>query len=100
MTVMPAWMLQLAKNGMLKPDFDADLVVFNPEKIIDKATFGPGVCNTPPAGIDRVYVMGRLACAWHAVSGQQFRAGHCPSGAAEAATAGAPVLMISRWTTR
>ena len=33
MTVMPAWRLQLAKKGMLKPGFDADLVVFNPEKM-------------------------------------------------------------------
>jgi N-acyl-D-amino-acid deacylase len=61
MTVMPAWRLQLAKKGMLKPGNDADIVVFNEDKIIDKAAFGPGVCNTPPAGIDRVYVMGKLA---------------------------------------
>jgi N-acyl-D-amino-acid deacylase len=60
MTVMPAWRLQLARKGMLKSGYDADIVVFNKDTIIDKATFGPGVSNTPPKGIERVYVRGQL----------------------------------------
>jgi N-acyl-D-amino-acid deacylase len=61
MTVMPAWRLQLTKKGMLKPGFSADIVVFDKDTIIDTAKFGPGVCNTAPRGIERVYVQGKLA---------------------------------------
>jgi N-acyl-D-amino-acid deacylase len=61
MTVMPAWRLQLTKKGMLKSGFSADIVVFDKDTIIDTAKFGPGVCNTAPRGIERVYVQGKLA---------------------------------------
>jgi N-acyl-D-amino-acid deacylase len=61
MTVMPAWRLQLSNRGMLKPGFSADIVVFDKDTIIDTAKFGPGVCNTAPRGIERVYVQGKLA---------------------------------------
>ena len=61
MTVMPAWRLQLAKKGMLKAGYSADIVVFDKDTIMDAAKFGPGVCNAPPRGIQRVYVRGKLA---------------------------------------
>ncbi|MEQ9659253.1 amidohydrolase family protein, partial [Fulvivirga sp.] len=36
---LPAQNLKLEKRGMLKPGYYADVVVFDPEKINDKATF-------------------------------------------------------------
>lgn len=36
---LPAQNLKLEKRGMLKPGYYADVVVFDPEKVIDKATF-------------------------------------------------------------
>jgi N-acyl-D-amino-acid deacylase len=60
MTVMPAVRLQLYQKGMLKPGFDADIIVFDKDTIIDTATFGPNVSYTPPIGIDSVYVNGQL----------------------------------------
>jgi N-acyl-D-amino-acid deacylase len=67
MTVMPAVRLQLYRKGMLKPGFDADIVVFDKDTIIDTATFGDNACYTPPIGIDSVYVNGRLT-----VKGQEY----------------------------
>ena len=67
MTVMPAVRLQLYRKGMLKPGFDADIVVFDKDTIIDTATFGNNACYTPPIGIDSVYVNGQLT-----VKGQEY----------------------------
>lgn len=67
MTVMPAVRLQLYRKGMLKPGFDADIVVFDKDTIIDTATFGNNACYTPPIGIDSVYVNGQLT-----VKGQSY----------------------------
>ncbi len=58
MTGLPAWRLQLFKKGLLKKGFDADITIFDPEIIEDKATF------TEPfqyaEGIEKVIVNGRL----------------------------------------
>jgi len=67
MTVMPAVRLQLYRKGMLKPGFDADIVVFDKDTIIDTAAVGDDACYTPPIGIDSVYVNGRLT-----VKGQEY----------------------------
>ena len=39
MSGMPAARLNLADRGLLKPGMKADIVVFDPDKVIDKSTF-------------------------------------------------------------
>ena len=61
MTAFPAWRMELDTKGVLKAGYDADIVVFDPDTIVDNATFGPVVCATPPTGIKYVFVNGVLA---------------------------------------
>lgn len=59
MTCMPAKRLGLRGKGSIEVGMDADIVIFNEEKIIDKATFeNPAL---PPEGIDYVIVNGVVA---------------------------------------
>ena len=58
MTGMPAAQLGLAGRGVLKASHAADLVLFNFDKIIDKATFDDP--HQYPEGIDSVIVNGQL----------------------------------------
>ena len=39
MTSMPAAVYNLDGKGILREGFDADICIFDPEKIVDKATF-------------------------------------------------------------
>ncbi|MDH3593753.1 MAG: D-aminoacylase [Rhodospirillales bacterium] len=57
MTGLPARRFGLAKRGALRPGAFADLVLFDPETVIDTATFEAP--KTPAAGIDLVLVNGR-----------------------------------------
>ena len=57
MTVMPADQLGLSQKGRLSPGADADVVIFAPERIIDRATFSDPL--TPPDGIEWVLIGGR-----------------------------------------
>lgn len=58
MTAMPAAHLGFVRRGMLKVGWAADLCVFDPERIIDKATFTePAVY---PEGIRQVVVNGEV----------------------------------------
>lgn len=59
MTSMPAERLGLPKKGNLLPGSDADITVFDPEKIKDCATYEQPVL--PPEGIECVIVGGRVA---------------------------------------
>jgi len=59
MTSKPAKMLGLANKGRLNVGADADVVIFDPEKIEDRATFADPLL--PPAGIDCVIVNGLVA---------------------------------------
>jgi N-acyl-D-amino-acid deacylase len=61
MTGLPADRFRLAGRGRIAPGMRADLVVFDPARIADAATFAQP--KTPAAGIDSVYVNGTLA--WH-----------------------------------
>ena len=58
-TIMPAEKLGLKSKGRLTPGADADVIVFDPEKIADRATFMEP--TLPPVGIDGVWIGGRLA---------------------------------------
>jgi len=59
MTQMPAQRFGLAERGLIRPGYFADLVLFDAEKIIDKATFADPV--RPSEGIAGVWVNGVLS---------------------------------------
>ena len=59
MTSLPAGRVGLKQRGKIKPGYYADLVVFDPEKIIDKATFTEP--HQYPEGIHYVFINGTLA---------------------------------------
>jgi N-acyl-D-aspartate/D-glutamate deacylase len=59
MTGMPAQRFGLAERGLIRKGYCADLVLFDPEKIIDKATFSDPV--RPAEGILGVWVNGILS---------------------------------------
>jgi N-acyl-D-amino-acid deacylase len=75
MSSMPADKLGLEKRGFLKKGYFADVVVFDPEKVIDKATFEKP--HQYPEGINYVFVNGKLTIKngehTGAVSGQILR---------------------------
>ncbi len=63
MTLMPAQTLeesvpQMKKKGRLQVGMDADIVVFDPEKIADKATYAEP--NRPAVGVQAVLVNGEF----------------------------------------
>jgi N-acyl-D-amino-acid deacylase len=58
MTSLPAWRLGLKDRGKVVPGFIADLVLFDPQTVIDNATFTePFRLST---GIEKVWVSGEL----------------------------------------
>lgn len=59
MTSMPAKQLGLSCKGSLRVGKDADIVIFDPEKIRDTASFEDPL--SPPVGIDWVFVNGVAA---------------------------------------
>ncbi len=56
MTSLSAQTFRLQGKGLLKDGYDADLVIFDPQGIIDQATYDSP--NTPPSGIQHVLVNG------------------------------------------
>ncbi|MCE5207983.1 MAG: D-aminoacylase [Chloroflexi bacterium] len=56
MTSLPAATFRLEGKGLLKEGFDADLVLFDPDQILDQATYENP--TTPPVGIAHVLVNG------------------------------------------
>jgi dihydroorotase/N-acyl-D-amino-acid deacylase len=59
MTALPAERIGLRERGQLRAGWFADLVIFDPETVADRATFQDP--HQYPAGIDYVMVNGRLA---------------------------------------
>ncbi len=59
MTWLPAQAYGLDNKGRIEEGYDADMVLFNPETIIDHSDFSSPLL--PNEGIERVYVGGRLA---------------------------------------
>lgn len=56
MSGFPAWRLGLQKKGLIREGMDADLVVFDPETVVDMATFEDP--ERGPEGIEYVFVNG------------------------------------------
>lgn len=61
----------LHDRGLVRPGYAADLVVFDPDRVADRATFKDPKLSA--AGIDRVYVNGTLS--WHDGATSGARAG-------------------------
>ncbi|HEV2486707.1 MAG TPA: D-aminoacylase [Terracidiphilus sp.] len=59
MTGMPAQRFGLAGRGLIRKDYAADLVLFDPETILDTATFSDPI--NPATGIAAVWVNGALS---------------------------------------
>jgi len=60
MTGLSARRFGLPQRGLIAPGFHADLVTFDPDRILDRATYRDP--SLPPEGIHAVYVNGQLAC--------------------------------------
>src|SRR5262249_22618853 len=58
MTAMPAARLHLADRGVIGKNKRADLVLFNPDTVIDRSTFKDPL--TLSTGIEKVWVNGQL----------------------------------------
>lgn len=59
MTSLPAQRLGLRHKGQLCAGSDADIVIFSPEKLRDRATFADPML--PPEGLDRIFIGGEIA---------------------------------------
>ena len=71
MTGMPAQRFGLERRGLIREGYAADLVLFDPERIIDKATFNDSA--RPAEGIIGVWVNGALSYSAQRATG--LRAG-------------------------
>ena len=71
MTGLPAARFGLHGRGLVQAGFAADLVVFDPDRVADAATFAQPL--QPAVGIHNVYVNGTLA--WHDGAGTGARTG-------------------------
>ena len=68
-TTMPADRLRLGdRKGRIREGYDADLVIFDYDTIIDKAVFGDA--QVPPEGIDWVIVNGKTAAKGNEILGR------------------------------
>ncbi|HUS20154.1 MAG TPA: amidohydrolase family protein [Terriglobales bacterium] len=67
-TSLPAGRVKLENRGMIRPDYYADITIFDPEKVIDVATFEDP--NRTSKGFAYVFVNGVLALEKDQVTGQ------------------------------
>ena len=58
MTSLPAQRLGLMDRGLLRPGMWADIVIFDPDRVIDKATYQNP--HQYPEGIEYVLVNGKI----------------------------------------
>jgi N-acyl-D-amino-acid deacylase len=70
MTSFPASIMRIKNRGLLKEGFFADITTFNPDTIIDCATYQNP--HSFPIGIDYVIVNGEIA-----VEGDKFKKESC-----------------------
>ena len=59
MTLEPARRLELSDKGRIEIGCDADITVFNPDTVIDGATFSD--LHIQPEGIEYVFIGGNMA---------------------------------------
>ena len=76
MTGMPAQRFGLAGRGLIRKDYAADLVLFDPETILDTATFSDPI--SPATGIAAVWVNGILSYTAKGATGNRAGA-FCPA---------------------
>lgn len=76
MTSLPASRFGLRSRGILKQGFYADLVVFDPKTVADRATYQNP--KQTAAGISKVFVNGRLS--WDGLSSTSNGSGHLLRG--------------------
>jgi N-acyl-D-aspartate/D-glutamate deacylase len=69
MTGLPAQRFGLARRGLIRKDYYADLVLFDPETIIDTATFSDPI--RPAEGIAAVWVNGVLSYTTEGATGNR-----------------------------
>lgn len=69
MTVMPAERLGLPDKGVLEIGKDADIVIFDPEKVLDKADFSQPAL--PPEGMPYVIINGKLVVREGRLTGEK-----------------------------
>jgi N-acyl-D-amino-acid deacylase len=69
MTAMPARRFGLAQRGAIAENYWADLVLFNPQTVVDSATFADPV--RPAQGIERVWVNGTLSYTAQGLTGDR-----------------------------
>jgi N-acyl-D-aspartate/D-glutamate deacylase len=67
MTSIPAQRVGLWDRGIVRPNMKADLVVFNPDSVIENATYGSP--NEYPEGIYWVIVNGQISVSPHGHTG-------------------------------
>jgi N-acyl-D-amino-acid deacylase len=79
MTRLPADRLKLTDRGRLASSAVADVVLFNPDTVVDRSTFSDPL--VPPTGIERVFVSGELV--WDAGKPAGGRSGKVIVGTAE-----------------
>jgi N-acyl-D-amino-acid deacylase len=61
LTLLPALRCGLSRKGRVQEGCDADLCLFDPQTVSDRADFGAGTCALAPAGIKCVIAGGRVA---------------------------------------
>ncbi len=69
MTAMPARRFGLAQRGAIAENYWADLVLFNPQTVVDSATFADPV--RPAQGIEHVWVNGTLSYTAQGLTGDR-----------------------------
>ena len=67
-TSLPAQRVKLDHRGLLRQDYFADIIIFNPNTVLDVATFEEP--NRPSLGIEYVFVNGVLALEHEKVTGE------------------------------
>lgn len=70
-TLLPAETMGLKKKGRLRPGMDADLVIFDPQTIGERAHFIENP-DAPPVGIHRVMIAGKTAVLENEIMNQNL----------------------------